>query len=194
MHASYAAYQIWKWLEQSRNTNKDGIDKANDNVRLMNLQSGFFHSAIKGIFYVFVIDLCTFFDKQRPAVSIDKIINALNVGPEDKEKIEGIRKEQESNISKLKTLRDKTVAHSDFEFDPDTLGMVMYAETEELFKAVQEIFNLLSKNHDRSFWVWDHLDPQIKGEMEWLFENLKRGEAVRLKEIEDEYQGMNQTN
>ena len=153
----------------------------------MNLQKNFFHTAIKGAFYCFVIDLLIFFDKQTPALSVDKVVKLLDLSSSDEEKIEGIRKSQEDNISKLKNIRDKDIAHFDIKVDRSKTNTIIYQETEDLFKAVQDIFNILSLNIDRSLWIWDHIENEVKREMEWLFKNLKAGEIKRIEDINEKW-------
>ena len=49
--------------------------------------------------------------------------------------------------------------------------------------GVQEILNLLSKYYDRSFTIWDHIERNVTSSLEWVVDNLERGEKVRLDEI-----------
>ncbi len=185
MHTAVSSYYVWKWLEQARNINI-GEEKANQNVKLMRLQNTFFHVVSRGSFYSFVIDLAIFFDKQDPALSLDKIIPLLDLNEEDKKLIEDIRKRQEVNIGKLKTIRDKDIAHFDIKnVDRTQTSKIIYHESEELFSAVQDIFNILSKNITGELFIWDHLENIINREMFWLMDNLKRGEDKRIQDIED---------
>jgi len=55
------------------------------------------------------------------------------------------------------------------------------------FSAVQEILNLISGSHSQTFYMWDHVEKDVNWHMQWMFDNLERGEVARLKEIEEQF-------
>lgn len=186
MHSAVISYYFWKWLEQARNPNI-GEKKAKRNLEIMNRQKNFFHTVIRSSFYSFVVDLCVFFDRQQPALSIDKIIPFVNLSEKDKAEINRIREEQKNNVKNLKDIRDKEVAHLDLDVDRSENKRVIYKEIEDLFNAVQEIFNIITNSFDRSIWSWNRFDNEVEHEMSWLFGNLEKGEQKRLDEINKKY-------
>jgi len=184
MHSAYMSYYFWKWLEQARNVNI-GEEKANRNLKIMNHQKNFFHTVLRSSFYSFVIDLCIFFDRQQPALSIDKLISLVKLDTEEISKINEIRELQKINIENLKNIRDKEIAHLDLNVDRSENKNIIYIEVENLFNGVQEIFNIITKRFDNSIWSWNTFDNQVDHEMNWLFDNLERGEQKRMAEVEE---------
>lgn len=182
MHSGFVSYHIWKWLEQSRNINI-GNEFVEKNLKILNRQPNFFHTVLRNSFYGFIIDLCMFFDKQAPSLSIDKIIDKINLSPDEILKICTIRDSQNYQLKKLKDIRDKEVAHLDLNIDRTTTNTVLYTDIEKLFASVQEIFNIVTNNFDSSIWTWPHIEPAVKREMELIFNNLERGENIRIEEI-----------
>ncbi len=49
------------------------------------------------------------------------------------------------------------------------------------------MFNKLSKSFDKSFTTWDHLKEDSIRSTKFVFENLERGEKVRLEEIQKKW-------
>lgn len=187
MHMAYVAYLTWKWLEQARNENKNGKDEALRHVEIMSKQTNFFHTALRGAFYIFIVDLCIFFDRQRPSLSLDKIIDSLDLSKDEIAKIDSLRDSQKESILKLKNLRDKDVAHYDIDFERPERNILLFQEVEDVFLSVQKIFNILSNNFNNSVWSWEHLNSDVEHEMEFLFNNLEKGEKVRVEEIYKKY-------
>lgn len=187
MHMAYIAYLTWKWLEQARNENKSGRDEALRHVEIMSKQPNFFHTAVRGSFYIFIVDLCIFFDRQKPALSLDKIIDSLDLSKEEVEKIDTLRDSQKESILKLKNLRDKDVAHYDIDFERPERNILLFKEVEDVFLSVQKIFNILSNNFNNSVWSWKHLNSDVDHEMEFLFNTLEKGEKARIEEIHKKY-------
>lgn len=189
MYSSMNAFFMWKWLNHAINVNKAGADAANENVEeVMNKYRFFFHQVMKDSFKCFVLDLGVFFDKNYDnSFSLTKLIEVLKhkLSKEDLEKIEKIKRDNASAISQLIDLRTQEVAHQ--AVDPKK-QYVNYEMFENLFKGLHEIIDLLSMTHDNSMHWWDHVEMDIDRDMEWVFENLKRGEKQRIKEIEDEFQ------
>ena len=101
MHSAVMSYYFWKWLEQAHNINI-GEEKVKRNLEIMNRQNNFFHTVLRSSFYSFVVDLCVFFDRQQPALSIDKIIPLVPLTKEDILKINEIREAQKNNIENLR--------------------------------------------------------------------------------------------
>ena len=87
-------------------------------------------------------------------------------------------------ISFIQKLRNADVAHQ--EIKPQS-RVVVYAEIEELFAAVQEIINLIENSYDKSIHIWNHIEKDTSWHMQWVFDNLERGERARLRAINKKY-------
>ncbi|MEI6042507.1 MAG: hypothetical protein WCQ00_02995 [bacterium] len=183
IHSAYVSYLVWKWLEQSRNINA-GEERAYRNVEVMNHQSNFFHVALQGSFYSFILDLSVFFDKQKPALSLENLLLHTNTSEENIEKIKAILAPHDKIIQQIKKdIRDKDVAHFDIGVDRTKPNMILYKETEDLFAAVQEVFNLISENFNGTLYFCAPDEESISFEMEYLLDNLEKGENKRKEDI-----------
>jgi hypothetical protein len=92
----------------------------------------------------------------------------------------------ENLIKKLKTYRDKWLAHDD-EKKP-TLPEITGIEIRELFDVLAKILNLLTYKLNSSSAMWDHIEPDMKSGVKAIISDLRRFHPYRLKEIEDECQ------
>lgn len=192
MFSALSSYYVWKWLEQSRNINEVGEENAKRNVEIIKKYSYLLHSVFYMSYKTFVIDLSIFFDseKYQESYSLNKLIkildHKLNLGEIDslKEKILNIKKRHGVTISLILELRNESVAHKSLNSNK---SWIEYSKIEDLFDGVQEIFNLISKYYDKSITVWDHIKGDVERDMKWVFDNLERGEKVRLDEIDKKW-------
>ena len=190
MLSTLGGYYIWKYLELSINLNnpigKEGVDR---NLKILNLYNAFFWQIRVSTYKSFVADLAIFFDKSgyENTFSLTKLLDStrdkLSVPEIDKmrKEIEKIKKTHGVKISFIRELRDADVAHQEIDTKARHL---LYENIESLFVAVQEILNLISHKHDRSINSWNHIGEDINHQMEWILENLERGEKARLEEID----------
>lgn len=190
MLSTLTSYYIWKWLSQAMNTLAVGEKKANENVDILNLYSPFFRQIQISMYKTFVVDIMVFFDAGKyGSFSLNKLIDLINKGKTklvdtELQRISKLKNAQGSNISFLKRLRDEDVAHQSF---TPQIQKIIFKDVEELFSAVQQIFNILTKSHDGSLYLWDGIENEIERKMLWLVDNLRRGETARLKEIDQKY-------
>lgn len=193
MHSALSAYHIWKWMEIAINLNQPGgKERTNRNLAIMNRHIAFFAQLKDSMYKTFVADLWIFFDKDGydDTFSLDKLIGAtkdkLTQAQIDQmySDIERIKREHGVSISLVQELRNAHVAHQEINAQSRYLN---YARIENLFAAVQEITNLISTAHSKSVHWWGHLENEVDRQMNWIFDNLERGESARLKEIDEKY-------
>ena len=211
------SYYIWRTLTFSRSTTEMGEEKANKNAKSMNLYKEFFVCTEYSHYQTFVINLMKFFDKDKDALSIKSLIKKIQkhkeaftpevlrsvyphleqIGAETEsylpidqntiDHFEQLCEKHKDLISNLKNLRDKKLAHTDIKVIEGDQSTFIPNEVEELIVGIQEMFNKLSKSFDKSFTTWDHLKEDSIRSTQFLFENLERGEIVRLEEIEKKW-------
>ena len=192
MLSAFGAYSMWKWMNQAININNSGGKKEADrNVEIFNTYTMVFGQLIKSTYKSFVADLSIFFDKNyEDTFTIDNllVLGKDRFSPQDiielKTKIAEIKKSHGKNISFLNELRNADVAHQEMDSKSRHLE---YINIENLFKAAQEILNLISNKYNNSIHWWDHVEKEMGHQMKWLVDNLERGESVRLEEIRKEY-------
>ena len=187
MLSAVNAYYIWKYLNIAINVNNKGANIAEKNVVTINEYGYFFNQIFVSTYKSFVIDLSIFFDSgYEDAFSLKKLLMTLNDKLTEtqlndlRDEINTIKSKHGVKISLIQELRNVDVAHQEISTHSRKIN---YKEMEELFSAIQEILNLINKHHDNSFTVLDHLEIEIANDIEILLENLRRGEKVRIDEI-----------
>lgn len=189
MLSALGGYYVWKYLELAINLNnpigKEGVER---NLKILNLYNAFFWQIRVSTYKSFVADLAIFFDKNgyENTFSLRKLLDSTKsklptseVDQMEKE-IEKIKKEHGVKISFVRELRDADVAHQEIDTKARHL---LYENIESLFTAIQKILNLISHKYNRSISSWKHIEEDINHQMEWIFDNLERGEKSRLDEI-----------
>lgn len=191
MLSAWVSFHMWKWLEQARNTNNPKGEKfVNENIKVINDYGWLLPQIMSSLYKSFVIDLWIFFDKNyTDTLSIRRLVDSITNKISSSKltqllsDIDRIKKAHKVTIDLASELRTM-IAHQIINEKKISL---IYTEFENLFSGVQEILNLISKYYDGSFTVWDHIPADIENELEVLFENLKRGEKVRIDEINEKY-------
>ncbi len=192
MYSAMNAFYIWKIINESINIHQNGGEiMANENLKLViNKYKYFFQQTINNSYKTFIIDLGIFFDAERyeEAFSLGKLIKIIEDQGIDISQlnieIDNLKNPHGKLISLIIKLRNQDVAHQGI--NPEQHSLV-FVEVEGLFKAVQDILNKLTKYYDNSSTFWDQVEEDIKGDIDWIFENLKRGEKERLREIDEKY-------
>lgn len=187
--SSFSAYLTWKWMEQFKSEEKYGALEAVKNVEILNKFGSFFQMSIKGTFYVFLIDICIFFDNDKygRALNLEKIIENIELKDEDRRKVDIILNSKKDFIKKLKKIRNKDIAHYEINFNRPESHVLLYKEVEDLFNSIQEIFKILTVNYNSSVWTWKHLVSVVDNNMKFLFENLEIGIEERNNRIKTKY-------
>ncbi len=192
MFTALQSFTLWKKINMMRNVNEVGKDQADRNVEIFNQNWDFFHTVLDSTYKSFVIDLSIFFDpeKYEETFSLKKLIHVVKEKITEDEygelikEIEELKKKHGFMITFILELRNATVSHQ--EIDRKS-RLIVYKKIEELFKCVQEILNLLSKYYDQSSTIWSHVGENIDSSLEFIVDNLERGERVRLDEIKKKY-------
>jgi hypothetical protein len=188
MYSALNAYFIWKIINQSINVHSEGGEKmANENLELViNKYKYFFQQILNSSYKTFIVDLAIFFDsaKYEESLSLRKLFNILEINDTAAIKIineiEEIKKPHGELIDLILKLRNQDVAHQGINPEQHVLN---YEKVEALFKAIQEILNKLTKYYDDSISIWSHVERDMLKDIKWIFDNLKRGERLRLEEI-----------
>jgi|SRR3989344_5222766 len=188
MFTAIESFCVWKKMSMMMNTNEEGKDKAERNVEIFRKYWDFFSTVQNGTYKSFVTDLSIFFDSEKyeGTFSLQKLINIVKEKTTDTEynklieEIDAIKTKHGVKIAFILELRNAEVSHQEIE---RKRRLIVFKEIDELFVGVQEILNLLSKYYDRSFTIWDHIERNVTSSLEWVVDNLERGEKVRLDEI-----------
>lgn len=190
MHSALSAYYIWKWMDIAINLNNPrGKDYVEENLKIMSRHKDFFMQVKVSTYKSFVADISIFFDKNgyEDSFSLEKLIIATDDKLDEdqinqiRKKIEIIKKKHGIAIGLINKLRNADVAHQEINSQPRYL---LYENIEDLFLGIQEILNLIDSKYQSDEYMWKHIEPEINRQMDWVFEDLRRGEINRLEEIE----------
>lgn len=192
MYTALEAFYVWRKMNQMMNINAVGEEKAKSNVGVLQKYWDFFHPVLVSTYKSFVTDLAIFFDtnKFEETFSLSKMIEEVKTRITKEQyddlmqKISEIKKKHGVTIGLVLELRNAEVSHQEIN---KKQRFIVYKDIEELFEATQEILNLLSKYYNDSHTMWSHLELPIVGTVDWVIENLERGEKVRLQEVSDRY-------
>lgn len=193
MNSALHAFYIWKWINDVINTNSPGgKEVAEKSAATLNVYASVFQQIKVSCYKVFVADLSIFFDKKgyEDSFSITKLllfakekISEVDM-IELKKQIEKIRSKYGADIAFIQELRNADVAHQEMNLKSRKL---IYKNTEELFLAIQKIINLISVKYNHSTWAWNHIEDHVLHELNWMLDNLQRGEKKRIEEIEQKW-------
>lgn len=189
MLSALSAYHIWKWLNIAINVHHpNGKGRVDRNLKIINTYKAVFPQIVLSSYKSFVVDLFIFFDSGKyESFSLRKLIASMEnkLTPDElvslKNEIESTKKDHGMTIGFIEELRNADVAHQKIDAKS---RRVLYEKIEGLFGGVQKILNLVSHRYDRSVTRWDHVPREVDHQMKWLFDNLERGEKVRLEQIE----------
>lgn|GEM_PF-2470608 len=193
MNSALHAFYIWKWINDAINVNSPGgVEVAQRNSNTLSVYASIFQQIKISCYKSFVADLCIFFDKNgyEDSFSIKKLLLSAKEKISEKDideiekQIEEIKKKYGTDIRFIQELRNADVAHQEV---ASKARKLLYKNIQELFLATQEILNLISSKYSNSTWAWSHIEDQVSHEMNWMLENLERGEKRRIEEINEKY-------
>lgn len=193
MLSAYTAYNIWKYLKQSLNPNEVGIEEAKIRADILNGYNFLFQQITDSVYKTFINDLAIFYDQNiDDRFSLLYILKKLKKNNYDIGGMEDIiDKKKRENKEYIKIIRDQrngVVSHLDPKLYHESLT-IEFIKIEDLFKITQEIFDLL-RNKISDYRIttdWSHIPRIVKEDIDLLFNNLDRGEKMRVNEIELKY-------
>ncbi len=192
MFTAIESFSVYRKMNVMMNVEEKGKDNAVRNVEVFKKYWDFFHTVLNSTYKSFVIDLSIFFDpeKYENTFSLKKLTDVIKkkiTSTKYDELIKGIndvKKKHNVKIAFILELRNAEVSHQEIERKN---RLINFKEIDELFVGVQEILNLLSRYYEQSFTIWDQIEKNVTGSLDWVVDNLERGEKVRLDEIDKMY-------
>ena len=180
----------------AKSKNHVGDQTANHNVEIFKKYNYFFKSLEHGICYATTLSVTQLFEdgkskKNRTLAYLMDEAKKLKID-RDKEFAELKEKHKES-LTQLKEARDACFAHRDKEFIEGKIPSrdKMY----ELINDIAKLLNSIGKDFDdggHSYWWKDEevgWAKTIQDEFQQVLDNLHRGEAARLADIQVKYKG-----
>lgn len=197
MISALNAYQIWKWLKQATIAHRSEGGKAKTEKRqsVLDRHASFFQQISLSSQKSFVADLSIFFDEslsteERPT-SIYALINLLpdTVPAEERASLQDgvkrIQDSQEETFAFLQTLQHTDAIH---QVSAEQKDDVSFEDMDALFVAVQDSLALVAPKHADALAGWSRVESDVRRQMNWIFNNLERGEVQRRLEVKMEHQ------
>lgn len=175
IYISLSSYQIWKMVVYSRSSGVVSEELSKKYTEIQNYHPDFFAVSEHAFLFQFIIYSLHSFDKRNDVASLYKL---------DKEKTETFVKENDIVVQKLKKARNKIFAHKDLK--TETVEIPSIIDLDNFFENIISFYNDLTKNIEDSTTTFDNA-KNVKYDVENLFMNLYRGEAVRKNETEIEW-------
>lgn len=126
------------------------------------------------------------YNSHQPRAFLDQLIKEYQgVSHDNLTEIRDLLNTHSDSLEKLKTYRDKWLAHNDVKKPdiPDITGN----ELRSLFDILEKILNSLTSKINNSSSEWEHVERDVKWHTNMVIEYLHRFEPYRLKETENEY-------
>ncbi len=163
-------------------------NKLVDHVELINISPGFWSLVYEAFLYYSVLKLAKLYDGDNSVISIEKYINFIeqnlkyiykeNEREIVKKQVRNIKKcleEKKDIIGKIKTVRDKMIAHNDKKIileETDLFEEMSFiiAEIHMLIDIVKEIINTFWEEYSDEYEILEIID---KNDYERIFEALE---------------------
>ncbi len=172
-----SAYNVWKMIVYSRWEAYVGKELAEKYVKIQKCHSSLFPLIERSLLFHWVLLILQCFDPRKDAYSLDKINKGYYtsfIKNEDNKKV----------LKRIKYFRDSFFAHRAKIIKGREIGNVESLDL--FFKNIEDLYNRIRHDFDQSGVCFQNADD-MKYEVENLFMNIEKGEAVRKKNIKDEY-------
>lgn len=174
---SFSSYNGWKMIFLCRSKNVVSDEMAEKYIEIQRYHPQFFPLVERAFLVDFILMVLHPFDKRDDSFSLYKV---------NKEETENFVTENKTVIYKLKDIRHKMFAHRDIHANASDYDIPSVIDLDDFFDKLIKFYNKLTSSVDDSSTIFSNAIA-IKQQIELLFMNLYRGEAVRKKEIDIEW-------
>lgn len=171
---AFSAYNGWKMLFLSRSKEVVSSEMAERYVEIQKYHPQFFSLTERAFLVNFVLLTLHSFDKRGDSFSLYKV---------NEKETDDFVENNKAVISKLKALRNKIFAHRDIYTSASEYQIPSVIDLDKFFDNLIIFYNKLTSGVDDSSTNFSNA-KEIKQQIELLFMNLYRGEAMRKKEID----------
>ncbi len=210
---AFSAFHVFETLEEALAINVVGKEKAEENLKVIKMFSGFFLMSKEALRVYFFLELAKLFDSSNQSLQINKIINITEnniskltvndfedfnkdrellkeltegykgITHENLKEIKDLLKKEQLVIDKLRVYRDKWLAHDDI--DKPEIPEINSIELRSLFDSFAKIINIFSSNMNHESTMWSQAEDSSKFDTQYVLDHLYRFEKYRIQEIED---------
>ena len=174
---AFSAYNGWKMIFLSRSKSVVSDEMAKRYLEIQRYHPQFFYLTERAFLVNFVLLILHPFDKREDSFSLYKV---------NEKETENFVENNNVVIKKLKNLRHKVFAHKDIHTDSSDYEIPSVIDLDDFFNKLIIFYNKLTFSVDDSSTIFFNAE-EIRRQIELLFMNLYRGEAMREKEIDIEW-------
>lgn len=122
------------------------------------------------------------YNKSKSRKFIEELVEKYkNIDQSDLNSLKNMINEQKVIIKKLRTYRDKWIAHD--QTSKISLPKISSAEVKILFKIIQKILNTISGKLNSESWIYPQVKFNAKRHVSLVIDRLGKFESYRLKEL-----------
>lgn len=182
-----SAFCVWKYLISIRDTDVVGTEAAQQNTNLINLHKGFFFPVETALQYRIVIELHTLFEAGKSREAIPGLVSSLaKRGKDYHTNYSRLKQDFDAEITMIDEVRNNMYAHKNIEVNQ--LSLPSAIRMGKLIDKISEFLNEVTAQSFGHSWIFDDEENlEAIRDTELLVDNLIRGEAARLSQIECEY-------
>jgi len=186
LFAVRSAYLVWRELGLHTNSRVDP-EASKAYLGGINTHKGFFVPVINALDCYLPVELDTIIN-QSGKDSFQQLIKGMRgIGKDYQSEFLVLIKKHSDAIKKINTLRDKVYAHKDRKVNLSMMTMPSVQQYDELFEDLQNFFNRITSDAlDHSTWFFQDKDMEAQADTHLVMDNLLRGEAQRINEIDVE--------
>ena len=173
----FSAYNGWKMIFLSKSKCVVSNEMAERYLEIQRYHPQFFYLTERAFLVNFVLLILHPFDRREDSFSLYKV---------NEKETDDFVNNNNVVIKKLKDLRHKVFAHKDIHTDTSDYEIPSVIDLDDFFDKLIIFYNKLTSSVDDSSTIFSNA-KEIKRQIELLFMNLYRGEAMRKKEIDIEW-------
>lgn len=211
---AFSAFHVFETLEEALAINVVGEEKAEQNLKVINMFSGFFQISKEALRVYFFLELAKLFDSSKQSLQINKIIDTTNsniskltvndfvdynkdrkllkeltevykgISHENLREIKDILDKEQPIIDKLIVYRKKWLAHDDV--NKPEVPIITRVELKSLFDSFGKVINIYGSNMNHESTIWYPTKDKSKYDTQHVLNHLYRFEKYRIQENEDE--------
>ena len=171
---AFSAYNGWKMICHSKSKGIVSQEMADRYVEIQNYHPNFFVSTERAFLVSFVMLSLHSFDKRDDSFSLYKV---------NEDETKKFVEDNNKVIENLRTVRNELFAHRDNLANTNKYNIPSIIDLDQFFKNLIEFYNKLTSVVYDSSTTFTNAE-EIKRDIELLFMNLYRGNAVRKREID----------
>lgn len=179
MNRAYGCFLTWKYICKSKSVPDSGQAEAERRTDIMSRYGDVFPVLLYSVENTFITDLHKFFDKPKGSLKLQTLTQKLPDA--DKKEVDTLLSTVKDEVERIQTLRHNFTAHEPKNPEEEKIFTL---EIEKIFSVVQQVLNIISRNHGGTFMTWDLWEGANEASLTHLLNDLELGHQTHLDELE----------